>query len=471
MRIAFINPGLVNEREFLREEGIAWKAARAIFNKFSRVKLGGGNEIPPFSLMVLAALTPPEFDVTIVDENVEEIKFDCDFDIVGITLLTFSALHGYEIADKFREKGVKVVLGGIHATVLPEEAAQHADAVVIGEAEGIWSQVLADAKGGMLKKYYRSKAYCNMRGLPIPRRDLLAKKRYLTTNLIQTTRGCPNWCSFCSVHAIAGKAYRRRPIPEVISELETFSNPVAVFVDDNIVGSHSYAKKLFQAMIPLKIKWWGQATLSITEDDELLELAAKSGCKILVIGFESLSKANIKAIGKEKTNKVSNYEEAVKKLHSNGICVQGSFIFGLDNDDINVFRKTVEFIQKNSIDLPSTCLLTPYPGTRLFKKLEAESRLLYKNWHLLNSEKVGKPVFQPKLMAPEELERGFQFVNEQIYSLVATAKRSLAVRKNPIPAMTFCLKRRKEFKKRAIRNNLAKHLDLFKPRGKLRGVN
>ena len=443
MKICLIRPGL-SDRDFLHKEGVNWKAARFIFNKISRLKVGMGSEVPPLSLMVLAALTPLGNEITIVDEEIQEIDFDYDFDIVGITILTTTAYRGYEIADQFRKRGVKVVLGGIHATVLPEEATQHADAVVIGEAEGVWHQVLADAKTGKLQRYYKNRTYCDMKKMPVPRRDLLTENSYLTTNLIQTTRGCPNRCSFCSIHAISGNTFRRRPISDVISELKTFSSPIAAFVDDNIIGSPKYAKELFKAMIPMKIQWWGQASLKITEDEELLSLASKSGCKIMVIGFESLCEDNIRSIGKTRTNKVSDYKEAIKKLHNYGICIEGSFIIGLDNDNSSVFDRTIEFIQANNIDLPLANVLIPWPGTRVFKEFEAERRIIHKNWRLYGKA-FGKSVFHPKLMTPEELSQGHLYIGRQIYSLGAVTKRMLSIRNNLAPIIAFNLKQRSAY--------------------------
>lgn len=448
MRICLIQPG-VEESDPLQEEGGVWKASRSIFNRISPIKIGsrtGG--IPPLALMVLAALTPSDFEVTIIDENIQEIEFDRGVDVVGITLLTMTALRGYEIADEFRMRGVKVILGGMHATVLPEEAAQHADAVVIGEAEGVWHQVLTDAKTGRLQPFYHSETFCDMQRMPIPRRDLLSEQGYLTTNTLQATRGCPNHCSFCSIHAVAGSTYRYRPIPEVVSEIETFSSPMAAFLDDNIIGNPTYAKQLFKALVPMRIQWCAQATLAVAADDELLDLAVESGCKGLLIGFESLSEENIKTIGKIRTNKVSDYQEAIKKLHTHGICVVGTFILGLDNDDISVFARTIEFIQKNNIEIPHAGLLTPYPGTRLFKKLETERRIIDKNWRHYSPS--GKVVFRPKLMTPEELKQGHQFAGQQIYCLRATTKRLWAVRRNIVPgiallAIAFNLERRKYY--------------------------
>lgn len=416
-------------------------------NRFSRVKVGRGSDIPPLSLMTLAALTPSGWDVAIVDEDVQPVDYDCEADLIGISLLTMTAWRGYRIADRFRERGAKVVLGGIHATVVPEEAARHADAVVIGEAEQLWHRVLADAGAGRLQRFYSSEGFCSMQGMPLPRQDVLSEHGYLTTNLIQTTRGCPHRCSFCSVHAISGNRYRTRPVGEVIAELETFDNPVAIFMDDNVVGNPSYSKRLFKAMIPLRLQWWGQVTLALAADDELLDLAAESGCKIACVGFESVSPASISAIGKSHTNAVSAYAEAVKKLHARGICVQGSLILGLDNDDTDVFAKTVEFVQDNNIDLPSICVLTPYPGTALFEHLRADGRLPRADWYLADGgATAGKVMFRPKLMSPEELEEGHRFVRARIHSLGAMVKRSMCAGTNPVIGAAFGLKERKWYK-------------------------
>ncbi|MFZ3063592.1 MAG: radical SAM protein [Actinomycetota bacterium] len=462
MRICLIRPGR-KESELSFEKGEGWEPIRSVFNKVSRWKTGTGNGIPSLALTMLAALTPPDSEITVVDEDIQEIDFDQSVDLVGITLLTVTALRSYDIADRFRERGVKVVLGGMHATVRPEEAAQHADAVVIGEAEGVWHQVLADAKAGKLQRFYRSRTFSNMQRMPIPRRDLLCKQSYVTTNTLQATRGCPNHCSFCSIHAVAGRSYRCRPIPEVVSEIETFSDRAAVFVDDNIVGNPTYAKQLFRALIPKNIWWFGQATLTIAADDELLDLAAKSGCKCLLIGFESLSEENIRRIGKTRTNKVSDYKEAVKKLHAHGISVAGSFILGLDNDDTSVFDRTIEFILSNNIDIPNVCVLTPYPGTDLFRKLEREDRIIHKDWRHYGGA-YDAVVFRPKLMTATELEQGYRFVDQQIYALRATTKRLFGAMSkiSPIialPIMAFNLKKRKVLRAKLKRVRACSRLD------------
>jgi radical SAM superfamily enzyme YgiQ (UPF0313 family) len=382
---------------------------------FSRIKVGGSPGLPPMSLMQLAALTPQNHDVFIVDEEIQVIDFEMKVDLAGITMLTRNANRGYEIADRLRERGVKVILGGMHATAVPEEATLHADAVVMGEAEEVWPQLLKDAERGSLRRFYRGENLCQMRNMPIPRQDLLNKQKYLSTNLIQTSRGCPNRCSFCSIHLISGREYRYRPVAEVISEIEAFRNPLALFVDDNIVGNKEHARELFNAMIPLKIIWTAQATLSVARDGELLRLASRSGCRYFLIGFESLSDKNIMTIGKTATNKVSEYAELVKKIHDHGIGIAGTFIVGLDDDDSSVFERTADFIEANSIDAPTVGVLTPYPGSPLFNKLKMEGRLLHRDWQQYSHTR-GKVVFRPRLMTAEQLEEGHRLVGQRLFS-------------------------------------------------------
>ena len=443
MRICLIQPGF-SKRDLDYQDGSVVKFAKLVFNRFSRIKLGGGDKLPPMSLMQLAALTPQNYEAFIVDEEIEVINFEMKVDLVGITILTRNACRGYEIADRFRERGIKVVLGGMHATAIPEEAIRHSDAVVIGEAEEVWPQLLEDTEEGSLKQFYRGKNLCQMRNMPIPRQDLLNTQKYLSTNLIQTSRGCPNCCSFCSIHLISGREYRFRLISEVISEIETFPYPLALFVDDNIVGHNEHARELFKALIPLRISWTAQATLSIAYNDELLRLASRSGCRYLLIGFESLSEKNITVIGKTRTNKVSDYANVVKKIHDYGIGIAGTFILGLDNDDTSAFERTADFIEENSIDAPTVGVLTPYPGSPLFKKLESEGRLLHRDWQQY-SHTVGKVVFRPKLMTADQLEEGHRLVGKRLFSMQSIVKRVSGVRGHLPYVTAWNLEKRQEF--------------------------
>jgi len=381
------------------------------------------------SLVAVAALTPPEIEVSLTDENVEDIDFDEDVDAVGLTAMTMQAPRAYAIAEEYRRRGVKVIMGGIHASVLPQEAKQHVDAVVIGEAEEVWSEVMEDLKSGNLKPFYRAQRLASLTGLPHPRRDLFKQEAYGTVNCIQTSRGCPFDCDFCSVTQFFGRTYRLRPLDEVIEELKPYAGGFVIFIDDNLVGNPAYAKELFRRLIPLNIRWGGQSSLTIARDDELLRLARASGCTSFFIGFESLSKENLDSMNKS-FNKRQDYEEMIKKIKDQGITIIGSFIFGLDQDDSSVFERTVSFCEKHKIDLPTYHILTPLPGTRLFKRMEAEGRLLHRRWEEYNGSAV---VFRPKLMPEETLQRGYFWAYRETYSLNSIRKRLTYFSRRLIP--------------------------------------
>lgn len=375
--------------------------------------------LPPLGMAVVAALTPPDVEVSLTDENVAEIDFNKEVDLVGITSLTSTAHRAYEVADTFRAAGKKAVLGGIHPSMLPEEAKQHADAVVIGEAEGIWPGVIADFKANNLQKVYRQKERPSLVGLPIPRRDLFNKSSYFFGNTVFTTRGCPYSCSFCTVTSFFGHTYRCRPVAEVISEIKTLnSKKLFIFLDDNVVGNPKFAKELFRALIPLKIKWVGQSSVTIAKDDELLKLAAASGCIDLFIGFESLSPSNLAAVGK-KINAVDEYESIIGKLHASGIGVHGFFIFGLDGDDTESFKRTVRFAQKARLESAQFDILTPYPGTAIFESLDKAGRIFNKDWSQYGHDLM----FEPKSLSREELQDGRSWAWRKFYSLPSIWKR------------------------------------------------
>ena len=371
--------------------------------------------IPPLNLLYVAAVTPKDVEIALVDEHVDEIDFEEEIDLVGITALTATAPRAYEIGDEFKKRGVKVVLGGIHPSLLPEEAIQHADAVVVGEAENLWPQLIEDFKRGELKRFYQSSQKPSLENLPFPRRDLLQGKRYLTKNFIQVTRGCPFDCDFCSVSRFFGKKHRFRPVGDVIKEIENLKGKFTVFADDNIVAHPRYAKELFKALIPYKKRWFSQAALTMNDDDELLRLAAQSGCEGVYIGFESLSD-----IGLKKLKKYTDFKEAIHKLKSYGIRVEGSFIFGFDSDDKTVFEKTLKFTQDIKLDAATFHLLTPLPGTKLYEKLERENRIIKRDWSKYDFSTV---VFEPKQMTMEELQEGIHWTMKEFYSLSSITRR------------------------------------------------
>lgn len=371
-------------------------------------------EQPPFpfpvlNLITLAALFPPEWEVEVVDEAVEAIQPKAEADLIGISALTLDACHAYELADQFRRRNLPVLMGGMHATAMPEEALLHADAVVVGEGEGIFDRILKDFRARRMKGAYQSEKLPDLCQLPRPRYDLLRPQHRRILHSVQATRGCPHDCEFCSVTPFFGHQYRLRPVKEVIADIETSLSQArsrtVFFVDDNIGGSADYAKDLFRALIPLKIKWGSFASVAMTKDSEVMRLASKSGCVALFIGFESLSQANLDALHKSWV-RADHMKEYVKRFHDHGIIVEGAFVFGHDEDRKDVFRRTVDFIQETGIQVPVFGILTPYPATRLRARLENEGRLLpeARDWRRYDGSHV---LFKPIHMTPEELEEGF----------------------------------------------------------------
>jgi radical SAM superfamily enzyme YgiQ (UPF0313 family) len=375
----------------------------------------------PLTLTTLAAMAPEELDaeVTIQDEGVQPLNLDFEADIVGITAITGTAQRAYKVADELRARGHTVVLGGVHPTLMPEEAAQHADVLVTGYAEQTWPQLLRDAAAGRLQARYHAPTGRDLTGVPIARRDLLKRKGYATVNSIEATRGCPHQCEFCVVPTAWRGIYAHRPVEEVVAELRTFEQRHAIFIDLSPVEDVAYAKALYRAMIPLKIRWLGLATTRLAEDLELLQLAAQSGCKGVLIGFESIDQNTLDGTRKH-FHAAGRYAEHIRRLHDHGIGVQGCFVFGFDDEDESVFERTVEFVDKTKIDLPRYAVATPFPGTPLYRRLEATGRLLHKNWSLYDVEHV---VFEPKRMSPERLQEGLKWSWQQSYSWPSILRR------------------------------------------------
>jgi radical SAM superfamily enzyme YgiQ (UPF0313 family) len=399
-------------------------------------------KIQKVNLPLLAALTPPEHSVKIVDEAFVPDVLNEEVDLVGITVMTDLALRAYQIAEAYRWRGVKVVMGGIHTTVLPGEALQHADAVVIGESEEIWPKLLSDAASGEMQKLYCANKISNLNGVPTPRRDLYPKPLYKSytplASGIETARGCPYDCEFCSIGSVMGRQYRSRPIPEVLAEIESIDASHLFFVDDALALNRPTAKKLFTEMIPLRLKWAGQGPVSLAEDLELLKLMRRSGCVGLLIGFESVQKEAQNEMKKIKNLKI-DFSEAIRRFHDEGIALLGAFVFGFDHENKDVFDQTLEFSIKNRLDCIELRILTPFPGTRLYKRLLEEGRLFAPNWWL-----QGYPpdtlLFQPKGMTSEDLIEGFIRLNRQTYSLGSIIKRFFGInpwKRNPFGCLVY----------------------------------
>lgn len=379
------------------------------FNKAKKGEMFDARSIsPPLGLGIIAGLTPDEWDIEIIDENFEEFKFR-EADLVGITVLTSAAYRAYEISEIYRQKGISTVMGGIHVSMLANEAEQYTDAIVVGEAEIVWKQLLEDFGNGNLKKRYVGELV-DLNNSVHPRRDLFHPD-YTYVN-IQTTRGCPMSCDFCSVHTFNGSKYRERPVEEVLDEIETIKEDRLFFVDDNMIGytksSADRAVRLFKGMIERGFKkdWYCQASLNIADNEEVLHYAAESGCRMVLIGVESEKVDQLQETNKKMNIKigVDNYEEAFQKIHKHGISVLGALVFGLDSDSLEDIQNRTNFAIESGIDAMQATIVTPLPGTSLFKRLENENRLLYtnfpKDWEHYHFLEVSH---KPIKMTPEEL--------------------------------------------------------------------
>jgi len=380
----------------------------------------------PLTLTTLAAIgsaAEPTIEFHLVDESVDSVPLDFSADLVAISVLTGTAQRAYALANHFRSRSIPVVLGGIHVSILPEEAAQHADAIVIGMAEKTWPGLLKDFKAGTMKRVYREEPASGpwAEGIPTPRWDLQRKSAYMLPYTIQATRGCPHACDFCSV-PVVWKQYLRRPVADVIRDIKAVPARCFAINDVSPFDDVGYAKELLRAMIPLKKKWGGLATTRIADDPELLDLLRKSGCQYLLLGFESISQRSLNGIYKG-FNRQDDYAEVMYRLHKAHIVVQGCFVFGFDEDDRNVFAATVEEVQRLRIDIPRYSIYTPYPGTRLFHRLQAEGRILSYDWGDYDTMHV---VIQPRQMTPVELYEGFRWAYRRTFSWGMTLRRALA---------------------------------------------
>jgi radical SAM superfamily enzyme YgiQ (UPF0313 family) len=342
---------------------------------------------------------------------------------VGITALTDNIIRAYEIADEFKKRGVPVVMGGAHPTACPEEALKHCDALVSGEAEGVWERVIEELKGGKRPSgIYRGDKMPEMDKMPWPRRDLLQRERYFEVDMVQTSRGCPYACEFCSVHTFYGRQFRHRPVSEVIAEVEQACGERIFFVDDIITGDIKYAKELFKELAPLKRKWIGQVTINAGRDAELVRLMAESGCYGVFIGFESVDQNTLKNMRKQH-NRADRYDEHIRRMRGAGIPILGAFVFGFDTDDNDVFSRTLEFAIESQIDLAQFTIITPLPGTDLYPRWESEGRLRYRDWWL--TRHWSEVLFTPKLITPEQLRRGWVRASVEYYRGDRIARRVL----------------------------------------------
>jgi radical SAM superfamily enzyme YgiQ (UPF0313 family) len=368
-------------------------------------------KMPQLGLHILASLTPGDVDITLVDEDIGEVDFSLDFDLVGISCMTATANRGYWLSEMYRQRGSKVVLGGIHPTILPQEAIQHADAVVIGEAEGCWADVVNDFRRGALQKFYHVPEP-DLSRVPFPRRDFDIDKAIFRCVGLLTTRGCPYACEFCSVTDFYGRKIRHRPVSMVVEDIKQSGSRTFLILDDNVAGHPEYSKELFEALIPLGIEWVGQSSVSLAKDREMLKLCRLSGCAALFFGLESVSPTSL--IGMKKSLKsIEETEEAIKVIQDHGIAFHPSIILGFDTDTKAIFDDTLEFLARTQLPTMALQVLTPYPGTRLYQRFRDQGRIISQDWSHYDHHTV---VFQPKNMTPQELAEGHHYVQSEFYS-------------------------------------------------------
>lgn len=399
---------------------------------------------PPLPLGYIAALTPPTWDVQIIDEYVSPLDVDTDADVVGITAYTLNATRAYDISTEFRKRGKTTILGGIHASMVPDEATTYADAVVVGEAESIWAQVIDDIEQNCLKPLYHGKRL-PLDDLPLPRRDLFSDSYEM--GIIQTTRGCPFSCEYCSVTAFHGGEYRTRPANKVLEELATISQKMFFFSDDNFFGSTrehlDRAMSICRGMIERRMKklWITQATISIADHPDVLRLAQQSGCRGLYIGIESIHDNTLKEMNKGVNRRYATegYRSALKCIHDHGLFVIGPLIFGSDHDDVGAFKRSLDFMNDVGIDVPQIGIVTPFPGTRLFDRMSESNRLVHTtfpdDWDKYDTEHI---YFQPENLDMVDLVRGVDHLIGKVFSPKAMRKqalRTLLATRSPVAAL------------------------------------
>ncbi|MGA2762683.1 MAG: radical SAM protein [Spirochaetia bacterium] len=380
-------------------------------------KITNGFKFSQLTLHVLASLTPPDVEVSAIDEDVADIDFSKSYDLVGITCMTATARRAYQLGDLFRARGTTVVMGGIHPTVLPQEAIAHCDAVVIGEAEGCWGTLIEDLRHGRLQKFYQSE-FPDLSSAPLPRRDLGIDHTVFNAVGLETTRGCPYNCEFCSVTDFYGPHIRHRSVANVVEDVKRSGSKLFLITDDNVNGHPAYSKELFRALEPLGITWVGQSSIKLAQDRELLELCRKSGCAALFFGLESVSADGMQSLRKS-YHSIEESEEAIRIIQGQGIAFHPSIVLGLDTDTPAIFDDTLEFLHRNRIPTVTVNVMTPYPGTRTYKRLAEKGRLISDDWYYYDHKCV---VFQPKHMSPEDLQEGYRHVMKSFYSPAGIAR-------------------------------------------------
>ncbi len=386
-------------------------------------------KMEPLSMATLAALTPPEHEVVFWDDRVEPIPYDEPVDLAAITLEAYTARRAYQIAARFRARGVPVVLGGYHATFLPDEASRHADAVLVGEAEEVWSTIVADASRRELAPRYRATGRPSLAHRK-PDRRIFAGKHYLPLTLVESGRGCIYACDFCSISAFYQKTFEPRPAKEVAAEIEATGRKWIFLVDDNVSMDVERTKELCRELIPLGVRWFSQATINTGADPELLRLLEKSGCAGILVGFESIDEHNLKAMNKTFNKGPSHYRDSLAGLADHGIKIYATFVFGYDTDPPDIFRRTLDFALEERFFVAAFNHLQPFPGTPLYQRFEREGRLLHPKWWLESGYRFGQLAYRPRHLSPEALYDELMKTRREFYSARNILARARNVRAN-----------------------------------------
>ena len=404
MKIALISP-----------KGPLYRARGGIFKRSLRYQ--------PLTLTTLAALVPSDIhaEIVLIDEGISPIPENMNVDLVGLTVITGTAPRAYELADRFRAQGKTVVLGGPHVTLVPQEAAEHADAICVGYAEDSWPTLLRDYVAGRLQPTYHQAPDFSLdrTDMPYARRELFDANLFLTQAVFEATRSCVHDCEFCVAPAAWGRRQYQKPVDWVIEDIRRVGQKKIIFVDLNLISDREYARELFTKLVPLQVQWFGLSTVLLARDKELMELVARSGCRGLLLGLETVNPESLKD-AKKRFNGAVTFKDFVGDLHRLGIAVQGCFVFGLDHDTPDVFDATVNFAIDAGVDLPRFAVLTPFPGTPLYHRLEVEGRILTKDWSLYDGQHV---VFQPRAMSVRELAEGHERAWKKVYRWSSIAKR------------------------------------------------
>ncbi len=389
---------------------------------------------PSLALLILGALTPDEHELTVEDENVGKLNLTDHPDLVGISVNVDTSKRAYEISRLYRRRGAKVVLGGIHVSANPDEALFYADSVCIGEAEDVWFQILEDAQAGELKKKYYNSRPTDLSHTPIPKWSLIDKSKYLYTNVVVTSRGCPFHCEFCyNSCQYVHNWFRNRPIKNVLEEIRALDTRQVMFIDDNFIGNIGWTKEFLRQLKPLDLTWHAAVSANIVHYPLLLDEMRDSGCESLFIGFETINKSSLESVGKCQNN-TAMYEKLIRDIHARGIMVNASLVFGFDHDSPAVFNETLNWLVANKIETMTAHILTPYPGTKIYQRFLSEGRIVDLEPTHYNTS---YPVFSPKKMTREELYRGYLKIYRDFYSIKNIIKRLPKDPRQKVPYLLF----------------------------------